>query len=127
MINVFLQENELPKFLSPSIEWKKNKQLLDLKIFYLKQLMIASFNYVQSSAIGANTWAMTLFFVRKQENMESKMSKVSLESVISKWREKKQISHTEEFQTIYILRRWSTPSVWAVHSDFLSNNTVWKG
>ena len=48
-------------------------------------MMLASFNYVQSSAIGANTFkAMTSSFVCEQENVESKMSKITLESMVEK-------------------------------------------
>lgn len=38
---------------------------------------------MQTSAIGASTLAMTSLFVCEQENMELKMSKISLESIIN--------------------------------------------
>lgn len=50
--NVFLQQNEIPKVFFESIKWMKK----NLKIFYLKQLMIASFNYVQCSALEPTHW-----------------------------------------------------------------------
>lgn len=48
-------------------------------------MMLASFNYAQSSATGANTFiAMTLLFVCEQQNTESKRSKITLESMVEK-------------------------------------------
>lgn len=48
-------------------------------------MMLALFNYAQSSATRANTFiAMTLLFVREQQNMESKRSKITLESTVEK-------------------------------------------